>query len=170
METLTLEQAYYIAQMVAAVILILSVVYLALQVHQNTHAIRLSNFQAVSASWANIINMLTQNEEVADIYLRGMVTYDELNEIEQFRFRMMGMQLIRTFSENFEQQHEGAVRKARQEASQRAHLDVMQTPVCKWYGHHEGTGFQMIFKYTWITSLNDQRQRQSTCPPNRKSR
>ncbi len=42
--------------------------------------------------------------------------------------RMMGMQLIRTFSENFEQQHEGAVRKARQEASQRAHLDVMQTP------------------------------------------
>ena len=89
---------------------------------------RLSNFQAVSASWANTINMLTQNEEVADIYLRGMVAYDTLNEIEQFRFRMMGMQLLRAFSENFEQQYEGAVRKAREEASQRVHLDVMQTP------------------------------------------
>ena len=47
METLTLEQAYYIAQMVAAVILVLSVVYLALQVHQNTHAMRLSNFRSL---------------------------------------------------------------------------------------------------------------------------
>ncbi len=128
METLTLEQSYYIAQVVAAVILVLSVIYLALQVRQNTHAMRLSNFQSVSAGWASILNMLTKNEEVADIYRRGMVAYDALNDIEQFRFRMMGMQFLRTFNENFEQQHEGAVRKARQEASQRAHLDVMQTP------------------------------------------
>ena len=128
METLTLEQAYYIAQMVAAVILVLSVVYLALQVHQNTHAIRLSNFQAVSASWANIMGTLTNNEEVANIYRRGMVTFDTLNEIEQFRFRSLGMQILRTFNENFEQQHEGAVRRARWEGSQRAHLDIMQTP------------------------------------------
>ena len=51
METLTLEQSYYIAQVVAAVILVLSVIYLALQVRQNTHAMRLSNFQAGSTSW-----------------------------------------------------------------------------------------------------------------------
>jgi len=38
METLTLENGYYISQMVAAVFLILSVIYLALQVRQNTHA------------------------------------------------------------------------------------------------------------------------------------
>ena len=128
MEPFTLEDGYYISQMVAAVFLVLSVIYLALQVRQNTHAMRLSNFQAVSASWANILNMLTKNEEVADIYRRGVVAYDALNEIEQLRFRTLGMQILRTFNENFEQQHEGAVRKVRQEASQRAHLDVMQTP------------------------------------------
>ena len=71
---------------------------------------------------------LTNNEEVANIYRRGMVTFDTLNEIEQFRFRSLGMQILRTFNENFEQQHEGAVRRARWEGSQRAHLDIMQTP------------------------------------------
>ncbi len=128
METLTLEQAYYIAQMVAAVILVLSVIYLALQVRQNTHAIRLSNFQAGSANWANVLGMMTNNEEVTDIYRRGLVTYDALNENEQIRFRSLGMQILRMFNENFEQQHEGAVRKARWGAIQRAHLDIMQTP------------------------------------------
>jgi len=41
---------------------------------------------------------------------------------------MMGMLFLRVFCENFEQQHEGAMRQARWDASQRAHLDVMQTP------------------------------------------
>jgi len=128
METLTLEQAYYIAQMVAAVILVLSVFYLALQVHQNTHAIRLSNFQAGSANWANVMGMMTSNEEITDIYRRGLIAHDTLNEIEQIRFRLLGMQILRVFSENFEHKREGAMRKARWEAAQRAHLEIMQTP------------------------------------------
>ena len=128
METLTLEQAYYIAQMVAAVILVLSVIYLALQVHQNTHALRLSNYQAGTVTMANVMGMLTNSEEITDIYLRGIAAHETLNDIEQIRFRMLGMQFIRTFSEHFESQYEGAMRKGRWEASQRAHLDVMQTP------------------------------------------
>ncbi len=128
MESLTLEDGYYVSQMVAAVFLILSVIYLALQIRQNTCAMRLSNFQAGSANWANVMGMLTKNEEVTDIYRRGMAADDTLNEIEQIQFRMLGMQLLRVFNENFEQNHEGAMRKDRWEASQRAHIDVMQTP------------------------------------------
>ena len=128
MDTLTLEQAYYIAQMVAAAILVLSVIYLALQVHQNTHAMRLSNTQAGSANWMAVMGMLANNEEVTDIYRRGIATPDTLNETEQIRFRMLAMQILRVFCENFEQQHEGAMRKARWEAAQRAHLDIMSTP------------------------------------------
>ena len=128
METLTLENGYYISQMVAAVILVLSVIYLALQVRQNTSAMRLSNFQAVSVSWANVLGVLVNNEEVTDIYRRGLFEQDALNEIEQIRFRSLGMQLLRMFHECFEEQHEGGVRQARWESSQRASLDIMQTP------------------------------------------
>ena len=128
MESLTLEEGYYISQMVAAVILVLSVVYLALQVRQNTHAMRLSNTQAGSANWMAVMGMLANKEEITDIYRRGLTAHDALNENDQIRFRMLGMQILRVFCENFEQQHEGAMRKARWEASQRAHIDVMQTP------------------------------------------
>jgi len=128
METLTLVQAYYVAQVAAAVILVLSVIYLALQVRQNTHAMRLSNFQAGSANWANVMGMLTNNEEITDIYLRGAATPDALNEIEQIRFRMFGMQILRLLNESFEQHYEGAMREARWKAIQRSHLDIMQNP------------------------------------------
>ncbi|MCK5498496.1 MAG: hypothetical protein KAI77_04805, partial [Gammaproteobacteria bacterium] len=124
----TLEQAYYISQMVAAVFLILSVIYLALQVRQNTSAMRLNNFQAVSVSWANVLGELPNNEEVTDIYRRGLFEQDTLNEIEQIRFRSLGMLILRMFHECFEEQHEGGVRQARWESSQRASLDIMQTP------------------------------------------
>ncbi len=128
METLTLEHVYYISQIVAAVILVLSVIYLALQVRQNTSAMRLNNFQAVSVSWANVLGVLVNNEEVTDIYRRGLFKQDTLNEIELIRFRSLGMQLIRMFHECFEEQHEGGVRQVRWESSQRATLDIMQTP------------------------------------------
>jgi len=75
-----------------------------------------------------VMGILASKEEIADIYLRGLAAHDALNETEQIRFRMLAMQIIRVFCENFEQQHEGAMRKIRWEASQRAHLDVMQTP------------------------------------------
>ena len=128
METLTLVEGYYISQIIAAVILVLSVIYLALQVRQNTHAMRLNNTQAGSANWMAVMGMLANNEEITDIYRRGIVAHDTLNETEQIRFRMMGMLFLRLFCENFEQQHEGAMRKIRWKAAQRAHLDVMQTP------------------------------------------
>ena len=128
METLTLENGYYISQIVAAVILVLSVIYLALQVRQNTSAMRLSNFQAVSISWANVLGALVNNEEVTDIYRRGLFEQDTLNEIEQIRFRSLGMLILRMFHECFEEHQEGGVRQPRWESSQRASLDVMQTP------------------------------------------
>ncbi len=128
METFTLEDGYYISQIVAAVILVLSVIYLALQVRQNTSAMRMSNFQAGSTTWANVLGMLTNNKEVTDIYRRGMFAFDALNEIEQIRFRSLGMQFLRVFHECFEQQYEGGVRQARWEGSQRATVDIMQTP------------------------------------------
>ena len=128
METLTLEDGYYISQMVAAIILVFSVIYLALQVRQNTSAMRLSNFQAGSMSWANFMGMLTNSEECTDIYRRGVAANDTLNENEQIRFRMLGMLLLRVFHECFEEQHEGGVRQARWEGSQRAQLDIIQTP------------------------------------------
>ena len=128
METLTLENGYYISQMVAAVLLVLSVVYLALQVHQNTSAMRLSNFQAVSIGWANVFGALVNNEEVSDIYRRGLFEQGTLNEIEQIRFRSLGMLILRMFHECFEEQHEGGVRQVRWESSQRVAVDIMQTP------------------------------------------
>ena len=128
METFTLEDGYYISQIVAAVILVLSVIYLALQVRQNTSAMRLSTLKSGSANWMAVMGMFTNSEEITDIYRRGIAAHDALNENEQVRFRMLGMQLLRVFCENFETEHEGGMRQARWDATQRAAIDVMQTP------------------------------------------
>ena len=48
MEPLTLEQAYYIGELIAAFVVIVSVIYLALQVRQNTQVILTSNTHNIS--------------------------------------------------------------------------------------------------------------------------
>jgi len=114
--------------------------------------------------------MLTNSEECTDIYRRGIAANDTLNENEQIRFRMLGMHLLRVFHECFEQQYEGGYVNP-DGKDHNGQLSILcKLLVCKRYGQLEGTGFLMIFRNTWTTSLNDQRLRQSPCPSNRNSR
>ncbi len=48
METLTLEQMYYIGELVAAFVVLISLVYMAIQLRQNTNAIKLGTAHAVA--------------------------------------------------------------------------------------------------------------------------
>ena len=51
METLTLEQAYYLGELLGVIAVVTSLIYLALQLRQNTLSIRMSNVQALSSQY-----------------------------------------------------------------------------------------------------------------------
>ena len=86
METLTLEHLYYIGELAGVIVVIVSVIYLALQVRQNTQTIRTTNMHAMSGNINSAVDMITNSAEVADIYRRGSMDYDSLDDIEMVRF------------------------------------------------------------------------------------
>lgn len=51
METLTLEQAYYLGELLGVIAVVASLIYLTLQLRQNTLSIRMSNVQALSSQY-----------------------------------------------------------------------------------------------------------------------
>ena len=88
METLTLEQMYYIGELLAAVVVIVSVIYLALQVRQNAISTRLNTLAEINAGFKSFYQSIGENRDLADIYMRGLSNFEGLDRLEKMRFKI----------------------------------------------------------------------------------
>ena len=84
-----LESAYYISQLIVAIAVVLSLIFVSLHIRQNTKIM-------LETSYAGSINMVYQlwttiadNQELADIHRQGSVAFDKLNELEQYRASLL---------------------------------------------------------------------------------
>ena len=68
---------------------VLTLAYLAVQIRQNTRVVRTSNFQNLMSMNASFTSAIAENEDVADIYQRGLVSFNQLSDTEQIRFNML---------------------------------------------------------------------------------
>ncbi len=110
MDTLTLEQAYYIGELVATTFIIVSIVFLSIQVRQNTQTSRLSNMQAYTSSYNAFLDLIAQDEVLADVYQRGLLSVDGLTDVEGIRFVALSQHAFRIFADVYEQNREGGMR------------------------------------------------------------
>jgi hypothetical protein len=78
-----------VAEMLAAVGVIVSLLYLASQVRENTDSIRFSRYDSFIHAIADARKMIIENEEVASIWERGLREPSELNSVETARLRAM---------------------------------------------------------------------------------
>ena len=77
------------AELLGALGVIATLGYLAVQIRQNTAVVRTSSFQELMKGMSNFTGSISQNPEVADIFLRGMANYEDLSEIEKIRFHTL---------------------------------------------------------------------------------
>jgi hypothetical protein len=107
METLTLEQAYYIGEMIGTFILIISLIFVGLHIHQNTRTMRYEVRNKTRERFLNFQLILAQQDDLADIYFRGTSTFEILNELEQKRFFMICAYTLNAMSESFSSFQDG---------------------------------------------------------------
>jgi len=77
------------AELFGALGVIATLGYLAVQIRQNTAVVRTSSFQELMKGMSNFTGSISQNPEVADIYLRGMANYEDLCKTEKIRFHAL---------------------------------------------------------------------------------
>lgn len=83
---MTLEEIYYISQIVAVVGIFASLVFVGLQIRQNTRATRAASHNAVSDSLNEINRMFAENADLTKIWLAGMADRKSLTPEERWRF------------------------------------------------------------------------------------
>jgi hypothetical protein len=84
---MSLEDLGNIGEFVAAVAVVVSLIYLAVQIRQNTRSLQAASLQSILSApreWFFLPH--AQNAEISDLFARGLNGLDNLDESEQRRF------------------------------------------------------------------------------------
>jgi hypothetical protein len=106
---MTLEDLGNIGEFVAAVGVILSLVYLAVQIRQNTRSIRASMYQSLVESIVDFNSACAQDPELARSYVEGMENLDDLSEVDRTRVAFVLFSLFRIFESMFYQRQQSTI-------------------------------------------------------------
>lgn len=98
-----------IGEIVGAVAVVLTLGYLAVQIRQNTRALRASTHQALIDSTLMYQSLTLNNPDVARIRLYGAMDPSKLTEEDQYRFRTAMEMLFRLIENAFVQHEEGTL-------------------------------------------------------------
>ncbi len=101
---MTLQDLGNIGEFVGAIGVIVSLVYLATQIRQNTKAVRSNTSQAITDSRVEFLSSISDNPEVARMFFSGLSDLDALCPDERNRFAIMMARFIATM-ENYHYQH-----------------------------------------------------------------
>jgi len=97
----TISQLGSLGELIAAIATLATLGYLALQIRQNTRALRHAAERAALEDANSWRTNLIQNAEVAALYRKGLLDPDALDPIEKLRFRMLMDSLFATWQYQF---------------------------------------------------------------------
>ncbi len=146
MEAITLEQSAYLAEIVGVFAIVVSLIYLTLQVRQNTRSTRLETVQAINTEFVSWMDMIGSNRELTEIYHRGLFDLQSLDVTQRLQFSIALSRLFRTIHELYFQWQEGAVDATIWHSWTATCADVLQYPgfqeIWKTRRHQYGKDFQ----------------------------
>ena len=147
METITLEQASFLAEILGGIAVIVSLIYVGLGVRQNAQAVRLSAGQAIARELREVVSQWV-SADVADIMVLG-VNNLEISGAEKLRFYAIFNNLMRVMENGYYQFAAGTLDPTLWEGFKHTLADVMSSPGAKsWWAarkHWFSAEFQRYF-------------------------
>src|SRR4051794_5840897 len=96
---MTLADLANLGQVVGAIAVFISLIYVALQIRQNTNAVRAATAQSVHEHFANWYHLLASDESCAQVVIDGLKDYHSLGEKDKARFVAVFMAFL-SYSQN----------------------------------------------------------------------
>jgi hypothetical protein len=135
-----------IGELVGASAVFVSIIYLALQVLQNSTDVRSSGAQNAAHSAIQILESLGTNSETRDVFQRALDPYSELDRDEQAVAKTFFLEIIAYYETCYYQYLDGVVHQEIWEGRRRMMLDYFESPgFSSWWddwNHVWGASFQ----------------------------
>jgi hypothetical protein len=142
------------ADILSAVGVMVSLVYVAYQIRQNTRAMRQSErtaraaaFNASATSYRENRKALYENAEITKLFLKGLANPESLDEISMYRFRLILLNFIDGNLDVYTQSVQTGYSPETWEHQGRSVLKrVLQTPGGEWFWNAFGSDYPEHFR------------------------
>jgi hypothetical protein len=151
---MSLEDLGNIGELVAAIGVIASLIYLAVQIRQNTQTVRASTVQAISDSAQGRLLAL-QNIENARVWRVGRSEPSELNEDEQTLYIFMIHSTVRGYENLYYQHRSGLLDAPQWEGYAKTIKALVKNPGFEYFWQHRRGHFSPEFESFIEESLSD---------------
>ena len=133
---MSLEDLGNIGEFVAAVAVVVSLIYLAVQIRQNTRSVRMASHHAVMSEFRTNIRVLTQDPELASAYQVGLEHPDQLSETDRARFGPVLASSVQIYEELYAHYRAGLIERDLWESRERNlfYLMSLPGPLAWWRG------------------------------------
>src|SRR5438552_686080 len=129
------EMLAAIGQLAAVFVGIPSLIYLAVQIREQTKERRQSAVHALTVQWGDLTGSLHDNAETAAIFLRGMDSFTDLDAVSKLRFSAFFNRLINIFEGMYFSHCQGILTASSWRAVERTMSDLIAYPrVQQWWG------------------------------------
>ena len=125
---MTLEQLYYVSEIVGVLVVAVTLIFLTIQVRQNTQALRSAAAQNALEMAEAMYEPIMGDPVLAELLPRGMVNPDSLNDIEMARFTAFWQNGFFTAQNWFFQWKQGALDAAIWAGWSKIFADISHTP------------------------------------------
>ena len=125
-----------IGELIGAAAVLITLVYLALQMRQNTKAVRIAARTTLQESFSGVANLLASSPEIAELYLRGCVDYRALSKTDRLRFSSVLQNYLFSIDMLHQQASEGVTGTTG--VLERVRPLFKQPGVRDWWGQNSG--------------------------------
>ena len=125
---MALVEFYYVAEIVAAVAVIGSLVYLGIQVKGNTKALRATAAQAYLDTNHSFVGLINQSTNLANVLVRGAQDLSNLEAGEMAQFSAFHDQAFMTFESNYYLWQDGVLDKRLWNTHRHALIELLRMP------------------------------------------
>ena len=106
---MTLEDLGNVGEFLGGVAVVVSLLYLAVQIRQNTRSVRRSAYQAIVSSSVQASVAFANDEGLAELWAKGALEYSTLSSPERMRFASYAYGVLRSYENLFYQYEQGAL-------------------------------------------------------------
>jgi len=140
------EVASAAAEIVGAIAVVASLVFVGFQLRQNTRIMRLSSTNELLTQFEEIIKDIAASEELASLLFRGVPDPESLEGIDHYRFTLMCQSIYFYMAKAHYQFRSGALEPEMWDAIHSQMANFMNAPGMAFYWKKHGWNFPAEFR------------------------
>ena len=125
---MTIQDLGSIGELVAAIATVMTLAYLALQIRQNTRSVLSATELELMAAWNHLHVIRSQDPQLNEILVRGLVGSEPLNEIEASRFASLCFSQMNLYQATYHQYRRGVLAQELWDARERSLSRILRLP------------------------------------------